>query len=59
MNSAMRKNVFSWSKTDPAPVWLDSENYSSTLYLVNLSEEIDWGRKNGEQKNPYGTPRKS
>ena len=57
MNSAMRKNVFSRSKTDFAPVWLDSENYSSTLYLVNLKEEIACGRKNGEQKNPYWTPK--
>ena len=25
LKSAMRKNVFSYSKTGPAPVWLDSE----------------------------------
>ena len=40
LKTAMRKNVFSYSKTGPAPVWLDSENYSSTFYLVNLSKEI-------------------
>ena len=44
-------NVFSCSKTGPAPVWVDTENYSSTFYLVTLSEEIGCGRKNGEQKN--------
>ena len=39
---AMRKKVFSCSKSDPAPVWLDSENYK-TFYLATLttlSEEI-------------------
>ena len=52
LNSAMHKKVFSYSKTGPVPVWLDSENYSSAFYLVILSEEIDCGRKNGEQKYP-------
>ena len=37
LKSAMHKNVFSNSETGPAPVWLDSENYSSTFYLVTLS----------------------
>ena len=32
------KNVFPDSKTCPAPIWLDSENYSSTFNLVTLSE---------------------
>ena len=59
LKSAMQKNVFSHSKSGPSPVWLDSENYSSTFYLVILSEEIDCGRKNGEQKNAYWTPKKS
>ena len=52
LRSAMCKNVFSHSKTGPAPLRLDSENYSS-IYLGNLSKEIDCGRKNGEQKNAY------
>ena len=39
--------VFSYSKT--GPVWLDTKNYSSITYLVTLSEEIDWGRKNGNR----------
>ena len=56
---AMRKNVLLCSKTGPDPVWLDSENYSSTFYLVTLSEEIDFGRKYGEQKNAYWSPKKS
>ena len=30
MESAMRKNVFLHSKTGPASVWIDSENYSTT-----------------------------
>ena len=45
---AMRKNVFLYSKTDFASVWLDSKSYSSTFYLVALREEIDFGRKYGE-----------
>ena len=32
LKSAMRKNVFSYSKTCPASIWLDSENYSSTFH---------------------------
>ena len=48
LKSAMPKEMFSYIKTGTAPVWLDSENYSSTLYLVPLSKEIDCGRKNGE-----------
>ena len=55
----MRKNVSSCSKTGPAPVLLDSENYSSTFYLVKLSKEIDLGRKYGKQKNEYWSPKKS
>ena len=46
LKSAMRKNVFSCSKTGAASVSLDSENYSSIFYLVTL-------RKYGEQKNAY------
>ena len=57
--SAMRRNVFSYSKTGPAPVWRDSENYSSSFYLVTLSEEIDFDRKYWEQKNAYWSPKKS
>ena len=41
--SAVRKNVFSYSKNGTAPVWLDIENYSSTFYLVIFSEEVDIG----------------
>ena len=59
LKSAMRKNVFSYSKTGPAPVWIDSENYSSTFNLVSLSQEIDFGRNMGEQKNAYWSPKKS
>ena len=55
----MRKSVCSYSKTGSAPVWLDSENYSSTFYLVTLSEEIDFGWKYGEQKNAYWSLKKS
>ena len=32
--------VFSYSKTVPASIWLDSENYSRTFYLATSSEEI-------------------
>ena len=59
LKSAMRKNVFSYSKTGPAPVWIDSENYSNTFNLVSLSQEIDFGRNMGEQKNAYWFPKKS
>ena len=48
--SAMRKKVFSYSNTGPAPAWLDSENYSSTFYLVILGEEIDCVRKMGNKR---------
>ena len=34
LQSAMRENMFWYSKTGPAPVWLDIEHYSSTFYLV-------------------------
>ena len=51
--------MFSCSKTGPAPVWLDSENYSCTLYLVTLSGKTNCGRKNKEQKNAFRTPKKS
>ena len=57
MKSAMCKNVFSYSKTGPVPVWLDSENYSSTFYLVILGEDFD--RNYEEQKNAYWSPKKS
>ena len=57
LKSAMRKNVFSCSKTGAASVWLDSENYSSTFYLVTFSEEINFSRKYGEQKNAYWSPK--
>ena len=32
-------------------VFLNRKNYSSMFYLVTLSEEIDFGRKNGKQEN--------
>ena len=51
LKSAMHKGVFSYSKTAPASVWLDNENYSSTFYLITLNKEIDCGRKYGEQNN--------
>ena len=51
LKAVMRKNVFSYSKTVPAPVWLNIKNYSSTFYLVTISKEIDCGRKCEEQKN--------
>ena len=59
LKSVMSKNVFSYSKTGPVPVWLDSGNYSSIFYLVTLVEEIDSGRKYGEQKNAYWSSEKS
>ena len=49
MKSTMCRNGLSHVKTSPAPVQLDSENYSSTFY--SLSKELNFGRKNGEQKN--------
>ena len=54
--SAMPK--MSRSKTGPAPAWLDIENYSSTFYLVTLSEEINCGRKMGN-KRMHNEPQKS
>ena len=36
LKSAMRKNVFSHSKTGPAPVSIDSENYNSIFYFIYL-----------------------
>ena len=42
--------MFSYSKTGPAHVWLDIENYSSTFYLVTLSEELDCGGKMGNKR---------
>ena len=56
-NQPCAKNFFSYSKTGPAPVLLDRENYSSTFYLVTFSEEVDLGRKYGEQKNAYWSPK--
>ena len=58
LKSAMRKNVFSYSKTGPPPVWLDIKNYSSTFNLVTLSEETDFNRKFEKQKKAYWTPKK-
>ena len=58
LKPAMRKKVFSYSKTGPVIAWLASENYSRTFYLHTLSEEINCGRKNGEQKNVYWTHKK-
>ena len=56
LKSAIHKNVLPCRKTDPAFVWLDSGNYSSTFYLATLSEEFDFGRKYGEQNNVYWSP---
>ena len=53
----MCKTVFSYSKTGPAPVWLDSENYNSTFYLVTLGEEIDCGRKMWNKRIHTETPK--
>ena len=58
LKPAMRKKVFSYSKTGPVIAWLASENYSCTFYLHTLSDEIDCCRKNGEQKNVYWTHKK-
>ena len=49
-------NYRNWCR-NPAPVWLDRENYNSALYLVTLSEENDCGWKNGEQKDACWTPK--
>ena len=51
LKSAMHKKLLSYKKARPASAWLDSENYSSTFYLVILSKENDCGRKNEEYKN--------
>ena len=51
LKSAMCKNVFSYSKNGTPPAGLDSENYSSTFYLVTFSKKINFGRKYGEQMN--------
>ena len=59
LKSAMCKNVFLYSKTGPAPVWLDSESYNSTFYLVTLGEEIDCGRKMWNKRTHTETPKKS
>ena len=56
---AKHNKIFSYTKTNPAPVWLDYENYGCTFYLVTLSEETDCGRKNGEQNNAYWTSKKN
>ena len=53
LKSAMRKNVFSYSKTGSASVSLDIKNYRSTFHFVTLSDKIDCGRKYEEQKNAY------
>ena len=53
------KIVLSYIKTGAAPVWLDSENYSSTFYLVTLSKKSDSGRKYWEQKNASWYPKKT
>ena len=48
LKSTLRKNVFSYSKTDPVPVCLESEIQICTFYLVTLSEKIvvkKWGTK--------------
>ena len=50
LKTAMRQNVFSYSKTGSAPVWPDIKNYSSTFHLVTLSDKIDCGRKYEEWK---------
>ena len=56
LQSAMREYMFSYSKIGPAPVWLDSGNYSSIFYLVTLNEEIDCDRKYGGTKECKLTP---
>ena len=53
LKSVMHKNVLSSIKTGTVPIWLVSENYSSTFYLVTLNGELDFGRKHWEQKNAY------
>ena len=51
------QKLFSCSQTGTAPAWPDSENFSSTFHLDTLREEIDFGRKYGEQKNAYWSPK--
>ena len=55
LKSVMREIVFEYSKTAPAPLWLDSGNYSSVFYLITLMAEIDCSRKYGEQNNTFWT----
>ena len=45
------EKVFLYSKTDAAPVWLDSKNYSRTFYLATLSKEIIVWEKNQGKTN--------
>ena len=53
----MLEYMFSYSKTGPAPVGLDSGNYSSIFYLVTLNEEIDCDRKyRGTKECKLNTP---
>ena len=58
LKSAMRQNVFSYSKTESAPVSLDIKNYSSIFRLVTLSDKIDCG-KNMRSKTIYVKPQKA
>ena len=51
----MRVSVISYSKTVPALFWLNSENHSSTFYLITWIEEIDCSRKYGKQNNAFWT----
>ena len=43
--------MFLYSKTDSAPVWLDSKNYSRAFYLATLSKEIIVSEKNQGKTN--------
>ena len=45
LKSAMRKNVFLYNKTGPAPVWLDIKKIQQYFSFSYLNEEIDYGRK--------------
>ena len=49
----------SYNNTYPELAWVDSENYSSNLYLVTLDKGVGCGRKNEEQMSAYWTPKRS
>ena len=56
LKSTLRKNVFSYRKTDPVPVCLDSENQTCNFYFVTLSEKTVV-EKMGNKRTHTGLPK--